>query len=250
MIGFGLDLSGYGRQGGTVVTGLIIEGGTATAHIIEDSAFAARLRGSDKLNVQIASESAELERMCKKGRVAVDVAIDLQKLPSPKSAQKVWQLTHRPIDRAFGALPPFSEKLGYCVARFLFLRNICTDFDLGRRIFETYPAASLKILGLPHRGYKTGDESLGVRKTIKTAFKIDDDSISHDELDSILCAVTALAESENLLEKGKLQIEMMKRLKEKGEDCLYDIPDGYRLLWKMPVFKKIVVKHSSWSALS
>jgi hypothetical protein len=64
------------------------------------------------------------------------------------------------VDRTFGALPPLADRIGSVVARFSnLLRAYRSGHDepLGRSLFETYPADSLRLLGWPHKGYKEKD---------------------------------------------------------------------------------------------
>lgn len=152
--GFGLDLAAYGNKGGTILAAARLENDRAEIAIIADLSFARTLSGASDLLSQLEEERAELIRLTNLGRVAVDVPIDLQGLPSPDGVARVWELSRRPIDRAFTALAPLADKLGYCVARFQKLMALCPQCKIGEIIFETYPAGSLDVCSLPHRRYK------------------------------------------------------------------------------------------------
>lgn len=83
--------------------------------------------------------------------IYIDSPVDVQKLPFDilQSFRYKWQLTHRPIDFAYGGLPPFADKIGFIVVRLKhYIHKI--DVDKFENLFETYPAGSmrqLKILG-------------------------------------------------------------------------------------------------------
>jgi hypothetical protein len=80
----------------------------------------------------------------------VDVPIDLQGLPNVEKPTKLWHLTKRQVDWDQQALAPLADRLGAAVARFAYLHRqlkVLPGGDpLGKKLFETYPAASLRNL--------------------------------------------------------------------------------------------------------
>lgn len=240
--GFGIDLAGYGKKGGTILAAIRSKNSCADVGIITDSAFSKSLRGASDLLTQLERESAELSRLFSLGAVAVDVPIDLQGLPSPNDITRVWELTRRPIDRAFSGLAPLADKLGYCVARFRKLVASDPQFKIGKGLFETYPAASLDVCHIPHKAYKTGDESPRVRLAIAEALRILGPPLTHDELDAVICAITSIVDGNYLLEGGELRDEMLRRLKGEASSNRHQVPHGYRLLRRNEPFSSIFVQ--------
>jgi predicted nuclease with RNAse H fold len=233
-IAFGLDLGGYGKKGGTILAALAIDGENAEVGILTDSPFANKLKGASDLTSQIEEECMMLLHLAARGPVAVDVPIDLQGLPSPPDVRRVWELTRRPIDRAFGGLAPLADKLGYCVARFLSLLKSSGKLKIGESIYETYPAASLNLCGIANTGYKRGDESSLARSKIADKLRISGCPLTHDELDAVICALTAGVEGDEVLETDALREEMLRRLGDEASPNRHDVPKGFRLLRRPP----------------
>lgn len=244
-IGFGIDLAAYGNKAGTILAATTSENDCANVAIITDSAFTKSLGGASDLLPQLEQESAELIRLTNLGPVTIDVPIDLQGLPSPDNITRVWELTRRPIDRAFNGLAPLADRLGYCVARFQKLMAACRQCKIGETIFETYPAGSLEVCDLPHRKYKKGQESARLRQEIIEGLGISmissEPPLSHDELDAVICAVTSIAEGDRLLHGAALREEMLKRLKKEASGNRHQLPNGYRLLRRSKPFSSISV---------
>jgi hypothetical protein len=192
MIGFGLDLSGY-STGRTVLAAVQMSGDAGAAAILRGSAFSQYRRGVDDARAALAEERDTLSKCMNVGPIAVDVPIDLQGLPAPDDICFIWELTKRPVDYAFGAMAPLADRLGACVARF---KAVLSEGDLvsvlGRRLFETYPAGTLKLLGLPHQSYK-GVSGRELCSVIGIRLGIDNCDLLDDELDAVICAVTAAA---------------------------------------------------------
>ena len=154
-IGFGIDLAAYGRTAGTVHAAAKLDSGHIKLTLISDSSFARTRKGASALLSQVVEEGSELARLTSLVPVAIDVPIDLQGLPSLRDITRTWEVTCRPIDRAFGALSPLADnKIGYRVARFQKLIELCPQCKVGETIFETCPAASLQDGGLPGKRYK------------------------------------------------------------------------------------------------
>jgi hypothetical protein len=232
-IGFGIDLAAYGNKVGTILAAARLKDDCTDVAIITDSSFTKSLSGASDLLPQLEEERAELTRLTDLGSVAIDVPIDLQGLPSPDNISRVWELTRRPIDRAFGGLAPLADKLGYCVARFQKLIALCPQCKIGETIFETYPAASLAICHLPDRRYKKGEESTRLRQKIIEGLGISgpfsEPPLTHDELDAVICAVTSIVEGDCLFDGAELRQEILKRLNKEASDNRHQLPTGYRL---------------------
>lgn len=189
-VAFGLDLAGY-STGRSALVELTFQRQHAVATIIRNSPFSKKVVGNSLLSEIIATEVEALKNITSLGPIAVDVPIDLQQLKASKPADFVWQLTKRPIDMALKALPPLADKLGAVVARFQAIMNEAGQWpNLGVRIFETYPSASIRKLGMDSTGYK-GAKGASARARHAEALgfsRVPDE----DELDAVICALAAM----------------------------------------------------------
>src|SRR5215831_12042114 len=242
MIGFGLDLSGYSTRG-TTLAAVQISGDTADAVILQGSAFSRYRHGVDDASKALREEREALSWCLACGPVAVDVPIDLQGLPAPDGGEFIWELTKRPVDYAFEALAPLADRLGACVARFKAV--IATDelrLELGRRMFETYPAGILRLMGTRYKGYK-GNAGRDLRNTIARELGCPPCNLSDHELDAIICAVTAVAPDGYRLE-GKRLVQRMHKIDPFTEMTpLGDrAPTGFVLLERWPVRRLTVAR--------
>ena len=181
-IAYGLDLAGYSQGQRSALVRVEWPGeGPVKAKLLTGHPFARRAEGKHKLNPE--PERKAIEFMLGKGRIFVDVPIDLQGLMGldpPKSSRRsnpphIWELTCRPLDYAFGARPPLADRIGALVVRF---RNILTESQrsqLGSRLWETYPGATLELVTGTKPGYKNGrvnslwTKSRGVRAAMHPA---------------------------------------------------------------------------------
>jgi predicted nuclease with RNAse H fold len=171
--GFGIDLGAYGRRRGTAVVAVQRSEKAISLCVLERTAFDNVFAGPDRIDQQLLSERELLISLLGRGQVAVDVPLDLQKLTCLETPIYNWELTLRPVDRAFQAMPPLASFLGHCVARFqCHFRTLQND-----ALLETYPAASRELCG-------------GV---VKEAFSELDARFSGDEKDAALCALVAVA---------------------------------------------------------
>ncbi|HWB31690.1 MAG TPA: hypothetical protein VG714_00790 [Acidobacteriaceae bacterium] len=165
------------------------------------------------------------------GPVAVDIPIDLQGLGGPAQISFVWELTRRPVDRALGALAPLADRIGAPTARF---RNIVDaggfGSSLGSRLFETYPAGSLKRLGLKRSDIITAPGNM----------------LNEDETDAAICALTALPEWR--LEGQPLADSLARQFEENGMAAGRQLPLGYVLLKANPA-KRVHVSRQDVSIL-
>jgi hypothetical protein len=210
MIGFGLDLSGY-STGGTCLAAVDFSGDTASAVILQGSALCRCRHGVDDAQQTLAEEREDLLKCMTIGPLAVDVPIDLQGLPAPEGCTFIWEFSKRPIDYAFGAMAPLADRLGACVARFKAVLG-ADDLrsKLGRRLFETYPAGTLALLGIANKRYK-GTSGRELCSAIAKELEFDDCSLIDHELDAIICAITAAAPTECRL-AGKRLVRRMHEI--------------------------------------
>ena len=124
-----------------------------------------------------------------------------------------WELTLRPVDRAFQALPPLASFLGHCVARFQCHFRALQDHAL----LETYPAGSRE---------RCGDE-------VREPFSRLDGRFSNDERDAALCALVTVAKDDEVLQGDELNLAIRDKLSAVSEG-LYEAPKNYLLLRRMP----------------
>jgi hypothetical protein len=245
---YGLDLAGYSTKGSALAKAERT-GDDITVTIMRGNVFANQAAGTDNLATVSNPEVNELKRLMKDAPVYVDVPIDLQGLPAPEAADKVADLTKRPIDQALGALPPLADKIGSYVARMQHLRRRLTadlgEDPLGKTLFETYPAASLKQSGHSSEGYKgtaefDGTQWIGVgakkdadqKKNNTLAGLLNDLQwkaakdfrLVHDEFDAAVCALTGF--------DNQLKGEDLKTTALLAND--QSLPAGYVILKSLP----------------
>src|SRR5215210_2498358 len=154
MLGFGIDLAGY-TTGKTAVAFVDIQGTSVEATLLRGSALSKKRRSDASLSQVLAEEVADLRRCFAIGPLAVDIPIDLQGLPDPPNPESIWQLTLRPIDKAVKAMPAFADRIGAPAARFAAIMR-AGNFEplLGEKLFEAYPAGTLKRLKMEVGRYK------------------------------------------------------------------------------------------------
>jgi hypothetical protein len=225
MIGFGLDLAGY-STGKTRLAAIETSGSTAYATLLSDSVFAGSYDGSQPLEPIRRREISVVCKCLTLGILAVDVPIDLQGLLAPANAKKISDLTRRPIDQIHGALPPLADKLGAVVARFRSIMEASgLDHQLGHRLFETYPAASFRNLGIDIKKKANLPVVESACKKLHFEFEVSDGlNFTDDDMDAIVCAATSLAVMTNTA-------------------WIAETPRGYALLESWP-FDRVVVSRS------
>ena len=206
MLGFGIDLAGY-TTGKTTVAVVHIESGSVKATLLRGSALSKKRESSACLKQVLDEEVADLRRCFAIGPVAVDIPIDLQGLPNPHNREYIWQLTRRPIDQVVNAMPAYADRIGAPVARFAAIVRE-GDFDalLGETLFEAYPAGTLKLLKIKAGQYKgaKGAQALNcLCATLKIKPRVDSD----DDVDAIICAITAAAPAEQVHHASAFKIE-------------------------------------------
>jgi Protein of unknown function (DUF429) len=212
----------------------------ANAVLLTDSPFSRRLGDGDFAD-RLRNETITLKGLIEIGPIAVDVPIDLQRLPLQHVVQP-WELTKRPVDEVFDGLPPLASWLGACVARFsAILPSDLRQKELGTRIFETYPGASLRRLFGRNDSdvmqYKLADRkkahvAAAARQRLCQRLKIEckEPGLNHDELDSVICALTAVATADQLLKEKEFELSEGRT-----------VPTGYRILNKAAPFERISI---------
>lgn len=226
-LGFGLDLAGYSTGKSSLACALFAETGLKIV-LLQDSPFSLKVpSNSNRVGVE-QREGACLAQLLKLGNLAADVPIDLQGLPFSPTSAFVWGRTKRPVDVAVGGLPPLADKIGAIVSRF---RAAVEAADagslLGERLFETYPAATFSHLGIVTRGYKS-IENRGLRAEVCSKIGFQAAEITDDEIDAVICAITAIASADLVIQTTGL-IDIIR--KKCGEAST---PKGYRLLAALP----------------
>jgi hypothetical protein len=229
VIGFGLDLAGYttGKTSLAVIESLEK---CAKVVLLRHSAFARKRDTSSSVEAAVLEEGRDLERCIKLGPVAVDIPIDLQGLPHPATPVEIWELTKRPVDKKLRAMAPFADRIGAPVARFAAIRG-SANFGgiLGTNLFETYPTAIWHKLGIIAGAYKSRQKEQAKARAQACAalcknLRIEPILQSDDDIDAIICAVTAVAPEDHLCAPEEYGIDRL--------------PLGFRLLKKNP-FEKI-----------
>jgi hypothetical protein len=206
MIGFGIDIAGY-TTGKTSLAVVEIEGQTARATLLRDSALSIRRDSDSQLKQILSDEVAVLRRCLAMGPVAVDIPIDLQGLTNPDSAEYIWELTLRPIDRAVKAMPALADRIGAPVARFAaIMREGNFTALLGERLFEAYPAGTLKMLKIKAGKYK-GKNGVGALISLCTTLKIEPQVENDDDVDAIICAITAAVPADSVHTANEFKIQ-------------------------------------------
>ena len=243
---FGLDLSGYS----TGTTGFARAdrnpGVEIRVTIYHNNPFNVKRNGCDTLRHVEDEQRALLTACIDAGSLFVDVPIDLQGLPHVDEPVFVWELTLRPVDFAFRALPPLADKIGALVARFRHL--LAGDGGrlraaLGRALFETYPAEVLRRIDVPDKGYKKqaaryeglkwGPDNAPLA-TLLNRLKLAADPgemLTGHELNAAVCAVTGVIDLSARLEGAALERAIRKRL---GRGVHTTPPYGYVLMQKLP----------------
>ncbi|MYB31626.1 MAG: DUF429 domain-containing protein [Acidobacteria bacterium] len=252
-LAYGLDLAGYSQGEKSALVRAEWPGeGPVKAEVLTGHPFADELSGTDELDT--GREQQAIDRLLAAGRLCADVPIDLQGLMGLDSAERaghlyppsIWQLTSRPVDYAFRALPPLADRIGAPVVRF---RNILTKsqrFQLGSRLWETYPAATLQRLGYcgecrnsngkltynngrakrenarwvpsrPGTRHQARDKAVAcIAKRIGITAG-DKATITDDVLDAVLCALTGVAPRGSVLNGSALDEEIRRCLGERSE---------------------------------
>jgi hypothetical protein len=228
MIGFGIDLGAFGRRRGTAIVAARRSQEAASLYVLEGTVFDGVFAGSGRIREQPCLERELLFSLLGQGQVAVDVPLDLQKLPCLEVPTYNWELTLRPVDRAFQAMPPLASYLGHCVARFQ-----CHFAELRNgALLETYPAASRGLCGC----------------VVEEAFSKLDGRLSGDEKDAALCALVTVAREEEVLKDEDLDSAIRGKLSD-FDEIVSVAPKNYRLLRRVPQIEKFErISLGAWRA--
>ncbi|NDJ87462.1 MAG: DUF429 domain-containing protein [Chloroflexi bacterium] len=249
MIAFGLDLAGYstGKSGFARARW----DGDADLQVVvyQDHPLAQKYAGVAPLADIVAKERSLLAACLTAGALYVDIPIDLQGLPSPENPFFAWELTRRPIDFAFQAMPALADRIGAPMARFRHLLAGLDNATVGENVFETYPALSLRNLGLTARGYKNqharyheGEWQGGYLAELLNAlgFEADDGSVIDDDaFDAMICALTGVVGLDHCLAGSALEAETAALLRartplKEHAHIRIAVPVGYAVLKSLP----------------
>jgi hypothetical protein len=153
---FGFDIAGYAGGNSGFARADLGDEGVLEITVYEGHVFGWRLRGAEPLGAVAEAEKRVLRACAMIGDVLVDTPVDLQGLPGPRNAYFTWELVKCPVDFAFDALAPLANLIGAPVARFQNMLSTLRAEESGEgfdHVFETYPAKTLKLLGLWSSGY-------------------------------------------------------------------------------------------------
>ncbi|WP_168185938.1 DUF429 domain-containing protein [Magnetospirillum sp. ME-1] len=262
--GYGIDLAGYTVGKTRVAEAFEDDTGQTVIQILSGHVFDRKFGTDVRLSPVADGEREALIAWLNAGRVAVDVPIDLQQLAQIGSkVDHVWELTKRPIDRAYGGMAPLADRIGAPVARFQHLLSglpgESISASLGIRLFETYPAASLKLIKKvcpsldlksgykPSRARWTGAEWVRADDNKQSAsladmcgaiglYAVENIEIDDDQFDAALCALAALYASNT--HYSCLGEELMRSAPKLTPGLA---PDGYVLLKHLPA--TLLIQH-------
>ncbi len=163
--------------------------------------------------------------------MGVDLALDVSAIGSRQSAiEHLWELSYRPIDFAFYGDAPVTDKIGEFGTRFRAMLA-AGGFEPGRDIVEAFPRATVELLDFKgqyagggahhgHNGWKADDKNQRADKLLAKLFQElgvnpaqGAEKLTSDDLDAILCALTALAtqRGEGMLSGANLNEEITQR---------------------------------------
>jgi len=250
---FGLDLAGYSSGQTGFARADRKPNKSILITVYRNNLFCRKLMGRDPLS-DIANEERQVIAAClEQASLVVDVPIDLQGLPNVSNPHFMWELTRRPVDFAFSALASLADRIGAPVARFIHWMeplNQKTNW-LGQKLWETYPAASLELLRLKSTGYKgktaifkktrweqsrPGHQVLAdILNKLDWYCCEDGCTLTDDEFDAALCALTGVADAEAQFQGRLLEDEIYRRISSKLKTPQHshirtDSPQGFVLL--------------------
>jgi hypothetical protein len=187
----------------------------------------------------VKAEAHALKQCLDLGPVAVDIPIDLQNLLAPAAAEVIWELTHRPVDKKLRAMAPLADRIGAPVARFsAIMRDGGFSDRLGKDLFEAYPAENLRRLGFSGNYKAKSPEKLSEKhaecERLCRYLAIDREWHNDDDLDAIICAITAVASKDALASANELGLDLDR------------LPKGFRILKRNP-FNSIALTEQDFS---
>ena len=238
---YGLDIAGYSTEGSGLAKAHRIGTGEFVVTVFTNHCFSRKVEGHQLLTAVQGNEIDAIVFAISIGCLVVDTPLDLQGLPALKDATYAWELALRPVDYALDTRPPLADRIGYPVSRF---QNLYRSLPhsvrpcLGRSLFETYPAAALRLNGLQSTKYKgeavfhategwLGKDAVrwdkkrrvfepDVKQAVlndrfaetlnRLGWRLDEDGpLDHDEFDASICAITGASEPANLLDGENLK---------------------------------------------
>lgn len=258
---FGLDIAGYSTGKTGFARACRKNDNSIIVTVYQGHIFSKKYDGKKPLDNIAIKERELLQACCKNSVLMVDTPIDLQGLSHLDNASFIWQLTLRSVDYAFGGMAPLANYIGAPVARFQNMMSAHNDQNrdesiVGTHIFETYPAATLRLLGLPYKKYKDhkivfedGHWTGGIAEEIAEGLGLiaeNGEMLNDDELDAIICAITGVVDDDLILKGDELKHEISKSIKNKLNNEYLDginvePPRGYVLLKEKPNMKINVV---------
>ena len=237
---YGLDLAGYSSGKSTLARAEWVNDGFKII-IYRSHPFSKKLEGRDLIAQQFEYERQFINALL--DPIYIDVPIDLQGLPTPLNYNFVWELTKRPVDFAFNALPPLADRIGSPVSR---MKNALGDNIqniLGTRIFETYPKVSLDNMlneVQPYKGKTStflGREWVGEGGLTPILQQLavtseEGTQLNDDHVDAMICSLTGVVPEDWLLQGVQLLNAIRQSLagKVRAEHLHYlvpTVPNGY-----------------------
>ena len=261
-VAFGLDFAGYSSGKTGLACAEQVEPDRIDITVLTGHIFTHKRKGRTVLASVVEQERNLLRQCAWQGPVMIDLPLDLEALPRPVDTTFAWALTQRPVDYALNAMPPLANLIGAPVARLLHLLRDLPDTWIGSRLFETYPACSLDLLGLRGRGYKSGTgvqmawQAGAWHGTDRAAVMADnanrlgwlaDDglTLNDDEFDAALCALTGIAAIDCQLRGERLDAEITRRICARIPPAYhqnYHAPPSFMLLEKLPAARVYLQK--------
>jgi hypothetical protein len=230
----GINLSAFGVAHRPVVAVAALDrANEVTVTLRSESPFGGRMRLSDapeELFAQWRGGMLEYPQP-----IGVDVALDISALEAPGPAC-LWQLTHRPLDFAFYGDAPVTDRVGEFGVRFRAMLQ-AGGFEAGHEIIEAMPRATIELFefkgqyqgGSAHHGSQGWKADNKTRRGDKLMAKIlqelgatprqGAEQIGSEELDAILCALTALGHAlgRGVMAAPDLAEEITQRCARRGE---------------------------------
>lgn len=235
----GINLSAFGlARRPSIATATLGDKGNLRVELRTAEMFAGKHKLSDLTEATFADWRAGLLELPRP--IGVDVALDIDALGvggnrRAPGVRQLWEMTHRPIDFAFYGDAPLTDRVGEFGVRFRALLA-ASVFELGDDIIEVYPRATVELLdfrgqyqgGAAHHstnGWKADDRNKrGDKLMAKILAELGvnpgqgGDKLDSDDLDAVLCAVTALgaAVNEGVLTGEELDREVSERVARRG----------------------------------
>ena len=246
-LAYGLDLAGYSTGKTGAAFARRIHNDLVEVTIIKDHVFGQKLRTDAPLAEITQQQRSVLTAWADGGVILVDIPVELGGLPFPRNPQYIWELTLRPVDFAFNAMPSFADRIGAPVARFQHLLAGLPREWIGSTLFETYPAASLRLLGLhdvPYKGQSAeffdgawGGVSLAEILNRMGVTAEEGTKVNDDEFDAMICALAGVASDEERLAGDDMNYAVDMRVRQRVSDAPetpYTAPSSYVLLRTLP----------------